>query len=85
MAQSSVYFDSRFSDLNGTQSHQMSDIEIEKAKDLEKDFVPCSKCCPQVNQTVVLVAIAWILISVLLSLVNQWIFHNHVRIGIFHH
>lgn len=55
------------------------DIEEENERELEKSFVPCSKCCPQVNQTVVLVALAWILVSVLLSLVNQFIFHHHVR------
>jgi hypothetical protein len=52
---------------------------MERELEIEKNFVSCSRCCPQVNQTVVLVASSWVLVSVLLSLVNQWIFHNHVR------
>lgn len=68
--------------LSATESDNQRDIQKENQEALEKDFIPCSKCCPQVNQTVVLVAVAWILISMLLSLVNQWIFHNHVRFAI---
>lgn len=56
------------------------EYRLQEVDDRDKYFVPCSRCCPQVNQTVVLVAASWVLISVLLSLVNQWIFHNHVRI-----
>lgn len=73
-----------FLSLNAADPAEQHDIQTENKQALEKDFIPCSKCCPQVNQTVVLVAVAWILISMLLSLVNQWIFHNHVRFALLH-
>jgi len=69
-----------FFSLNTHATDDERDIQKENQAVLDKDFVPCSRCCPQVNQTVVLVAVTWILVSVLLSLVNQWIFHNHVRV-----
>lgn len=65
--------------LESGRSEELYDIEEENERELEKNFVPCSRCCPQINQTVVLVALSWILVSVLLSLVNQFIFHHHVR------